>query len=80
MSFKIKILSKDRLVFDGVCTTLTSYNSVGEFDVLEYHANFITMISKYLIIDKNSPTEKKILLEKGILSSKGDTVDVFIQD
>ncbi len=80
MSFNLKVLSRDNLIFNGVCNTVTSFNSVGEFDVLEFHANFISMISKYVVIDKNLSTEKRIPLEKGVLSSKGPEVEVFIQD
>ncbi len=80
MSFNLRILSRENLIFNDVCNTVTSYNSVGEFDVLEHHANFITMINNYVVIDKNLPNEKKIPLEKGVLSSKGDVVEVYIQD
>lgn len=80
MSFNLTILSRDGQIFKGTCSTVTSFNSVGEFDVLEHHANFITMINKYVVVDKSTTEEKKFSLEKGVLSSKGDTVEVFIQD
>lgn len=80
MSFNLTILSRDGQIFKGVCNTVTSFNAVGEFDVLEHHANFITMINKYVVVDKSTAEEKKFQLEKGVLSSKGDVVEVFIQD
>lgn len=80
MSFKLLIRSREDLIFDGDCETVTSFNDIGEFDVLDHHANFITLITKFLVINKNTPEEKKIALEKGVLSANEDTVEVYIQD
>jgi len=80
MSFKLLIRSREALIYEGDCSSLTSFNDVGEFDVLEHHANFITLIRKFIVINKGEKEEKKITIEKGVLTSNEDTVEVYIQD
>lgn len=80
MAFKLLIRSREALLFEGDCETVTSFNDVGEFDVLEHHANFITMIKKFIVINKGEEDQKKISIEKGVLTANEDLVQVFIQD
>lgn len=78
--FKLLIRSRENLIYEGDCETVTSFNDVGEFDVLEHHANFITLIKKFIVINKGMQDEKKIAIEKGILTANEDIVEVYIQD
>ena len=78
--FKLLIRSRENLIYEGDCETVTSFNDVGEFDVLEHHANFITLIKKFIVINKGLKEEKKIAIEKGILTANEDIVEVYIQD
>lgn len=78
--FKLLIRSREALIYEGDCATVTSFNDIGEFDVLEHHANFITMIKKFIVINKGEESEKKIAIEKGVLTANEDLVQVFIQD
>ena len=43
-NIKLFMRSRNKVFYDGSITTLTSVNETGEFDVLETHANFITMV------------------------------------
>ncbi|MFC1621844.1 hypothetical protein ACFL13_00450 [Patescibacteria group bacterium] len=76
---EITIHSKKETFFKGHAYTVTSTNDVGEFDVLPHHANFITLIKNYVIVDKNRQSEKKYELEKGVLAIKSDKVDVYLE-
>lgn len=57
---KIKILSPNQVIYQGQARSLSSKNSFGNFDILPYHANFITLVQKEPIIvrdEKNKPVK-----------------------
>lgn len=73
------IRSRNEEVFNGNCSTVTSVNDVGEFDILYSHANFISIIKKYIIVDKGLSTEKKFSIpDTGVLRVLKDYVEIFI--
>jgi F0F1-type ATP synthase epsilon subunit len=74
----VSIKSKDKIMYAGNVTTLTSKNERGVFDILFLHANFITLISSYVIIDKGLPSEKRFDFEKGVLYVVSNKVDVYV--
>lgn len=80
MALKLIIRDKDTLLYDKECETVTSLNEVGEFDVLATHANFITLVSKYIVINKHLKDEKTIPIKRGVLSVTGDNVEVYVQE
>ncbi len=41
---KVKILSPTQTIFEGEAVSLSSVNSSGKFDILPFHANFITLV------------------------------------
>lgn len=74
----VYIRDKKKIHFFGKAHTITSSNEVGEFDILESHANLTTLIKDYIVIDKNLPSEQKLVLKTGILSVRRDVVKVFL--
>jgi len=44
----LTIKSRDGVLFSGQVKTITSNNDRGRFDVLSYHANFITLVKDYI--------------------------------
>lgn len=47
---RVKILSPTQTIFDGQALSISSINSTGKFDILPYHANFITLVQKSPVI------------------------------
>lgn len=43
---KVKILSPTQTIFDGEAVSVSSVNTDGKFDILPFHANFITLVQK----------------------------------
>lgn len=41
---KVKVLSPNQILFQGLALSISSKNSFGNFDILPYHANFITLV------------------------------------
>jgi len=77
-SIKVDIRNRKEQFFQGEAQTVSSVNETGEFDILQKHANFVTLIRGYVIIDKGLPSEKKFEIDSGVLAAKTDSVDVYL--
>lgn len=77
-SLQVNIRNAKRNYFTGKVTSVTSLNDAGEFDILPQHANFISIIRNYVILDKNTPQEKKFVISTGILRAQQNKVDIFL--
>ncbi|AHB40482.1 MAG: hypothetical protein ACD_25C00197G0003 [uncultured bacterium] len=74
----VSVRTREKVLFEGSATTVTSFNLRGRFDILPYHANFITLISKYVIIDTGKETERQFDIDKGILYAMSNKVSVYV--
>ncbi len=72
------VRSRTKNYFQGKVKSISSVNQTGEFDILPLHANFITLVTKYLIMDKSLPTEKKIEFDSAVVSVIGGKIDVYV--
>ncbi len=59
----LSVKSRTKKYFEGQVKSVTAVNDTGEFDILPMHANFITLIKNFIIMDKGLPSEKKIEFE-----------------
>ncbi|KKQ97637.1 MAG: ATP synthase epsilon chain [Candidatus Woesebacteria bacterium GW2011_GWB1_39_12] len=77
--FHLKVVSREGVIYEEDVDSITSYNEVGKFDVLASHANFISLISKGLIIrqEPRNPL-KKIDFDHALLRVRENNVEVFI--
>jgi F0F1-type ATP synthase epsilon subunit len=75
----ILIKSRSKVYFEGKAQSLTSNNDKGIFDVLPHHANFISIIKDYIVIDKGLPTEKKFEIKNGVISVLSNKIDVYLE-
>ncbi len=74
----VSVRTREKVLFEGSANTVTSFNHRGKFDVLPEHTNFITLISRYVIIDQGTDTESQLDLEKGILYVMSNHVNVYV--
>lgn len=74
----VDIKSRKKEYYRGQATTLTSINDTGEFDVLPYHANFITLIRNYIILNERRSDEQRIEIDTGVLSVQDNEVKVYL--
>lgn len=72
------VRSRTKNYFQGKVKSVSSVNQTGEFDILPLHANFITIATKYLIMDKSLPTEKKIDFDSAVVSVIEGKIDVYV--
>ena len=74
----LRVHSRDGMIFEGKVKNLTSFNDMGEFDVLQMHAIFISLIKDYVIIRLPNGEEQRINLDSAILRVHGDEIEVFM--
>ncbi len=74
----VVVKSPTRTEFSGQAKSVTSYNKKGKFDVLAYHANFISIIEQMVIIRHPDKEDIKIAVERGVMKITKDTVTVLI--
>ena len=74
----IQVLSPTKVLFTGSAIAVTSFNEQGRFDILPYHANFISIITKNLIVHSDGKNRRKIDIKTGVLHCKNNIVKVFV--
>ena len=74
----VSIRTRSKILFEGKIYSVTSFNVVGEFDVLPQHANFVSLVKNNITLDKGLKTEKKFDIESGVMSVTKDKVAVYL--
>jgi F0F1-type ATP synthase epsilon subunit len=77
-SLIVEVRSRQGLIFDGELAAVTSYNTVGPFDVLPRHSNFISMINKRLILRQHDGRTDEINLDNGVMMVEENKVYIFL--
>lgn len=74
----LNIRSRTKEYFHGEVHTITAVNATGVFDILPLHANFITLIKDYVVVDKDTSSEQKVEFKSAVLSVTGNRVEVYV--
>lgn len=77
-SLTIKIFKPEAVFFTGEIASLSSQNSLGNFDILPDHANFITVIEKNLTLYFKNGSTKVLEFDIGVLRLFGVEIDVYL--
>lgn len=79
-AFNIIINSPNELIWEGRVTSVSSKNSVGPFDILYGHANFITMIQNESITAISLDGKKhSFKYESAVLSVYNEVVTIYAE-
>jgi len=74
----VNVKGPKREEFKGKAISVTSVNKKGKFDILAYHANFITLIKEYVVIQKEDKKQITFPLKTGIIKVHEDTVHILL--
>lgn len=77
---QLNVLVRDRsgVLFEGEAEAVSSLNQKGLFDILPLHANFISLISKSVIIHLRDKEPKEIPIETGVLKIRDDNIEIYV--
>lgn len=74
----VTIKSREGIVYESDCKSVSSYNKVGKFDILGLHANFITLVEKELILIGPNGEQNTMKIETGVCKVKANQVTVYL--
>lgn len=74
---KVKIFSPFEIFYEGKARALTARNSVGEFDILPGHTNFMTLLEAGKVRLLTDIDERSFVIEHGFLKVSNNYVVLF---
>lgn len=77
-TMSVRVSSRQGLVFEGVARAVSSVNARGPFDILPDHANFVSTISRKLVILRNDGKKEEMNIDSGIMQVYQNRVLVFL--
>jgi len=75
----VKIISPEKIMWEGRASAVSSENSQGPFDVLPEHANFITLIKSKPIVVHRSDGDTEFMFNRAVMHAINDVVSVYVQ-
>ena len=75
---KVEVRDPDRVFFSGEAVAVSSKNSVGPFDILPQHENFISLLTDKIIIYQNKHEKREIPNTSAIVKAKLNKVNIFL--
>ena len=77
--YDLTVLVKDpsAVLFEGKADAISTHNTFGPLDILPLHENFISIITKEVIIH-NGKDEKKFPVDLGIITVTEDIVTILL--
>ena len=76
--FPLIVRSRQKILFQGEVTAISSTNDKGNFDVLPGHANFITLIKKQIALSPTTGEKQQIEIDNGVLRIFKNTASIYI--
>ena len=78
ITMKVTVKNPEGIVFDGQVFALTSVNTSGPFDILPFHSNLVSLISKKLILYIQKENPQQMDIENGVLKVTENVVEIFL--
>lgn len=76
--FPLIVRSKQKVLFQGEVTAISSTNAKGNFDILPGHANFITLIKNTITLFPANGEKQQIDVNNGVLRIFKNTASIYI--
>jgi F0F1-type ATP synthase epsilon subunit len=73
----VRICTPTSVIWEGPASAVSSINASGPFDILPYHANFITIVEKSPIKVKTGSITKEFTYENAIIHAYKNSVKIF---
>lgn len=74
----IVVENSDTQLYHGQGKAVTCFNDKGQFDILPYHANFITLIKEKVIVREENGTAKEFKIGQGVLRVVDNNVNIYV--
>lgn len=74
----VEVRNPDTVLYSGPAVSVSSKNSIGPFDVLPQHENFISLLSDKIVIFKEKHQKQEIPNTSAIIKAKQNKVTIFL--
>jgi F-type H+-transporting ATPase subunit epsilon len=74
----LRIVAKNKILFDGEARSVSSHNNIGNFDILPEHASFISLIDKEVTYIDRSGGVQRLEINQGLVKVIDNQVTVLI--
>jgi F0F1-type ATP synthase epsilon subunit len=75
----VKVYAPFKIYYDAPATSVTAVNRVGQFDVLQGHHNFISLLTPgEVTIRAEGMPDFKMNIDHGLIHVKADEVKLFL--
>ncbi len=77
---KVKVISPEKKIYEGVCMSVYVTTEVGDAEILEKHANFVAIIKGRIKIKEKEGKIQDIDLQnrKALFRTDGEEVNILI--
>ncbi len=79
-SFKVIIRNHQDVLYEGEVTALSSINGSGKFDILAQHANFISLIEKYITLYPVGKPTETMKITSGVIEVEDEVARVYLEN
>lgn len=74
----VKVKSPDGMLFEGKVKAISSMNKNGNFDIIPYHTNIISIIKDTLVLYETRDTKRSIAVQQGIIKVMSNDVHIYL--
>jgi F0F1-type ATP synthase epsilon subunit len=74
----LTIISAEGTVYNQDVKAISSTNDTGDFDILGFHANFISIIKKKVIVHQVDGSLREFPVEVAVLKAINNKVEIFL--
>lgn len=75
---QVKLRSPYQNYFSGTATSVSAFNRLGTFDILPDHAPLFSLLQPGVVTVRTSAETLEFKIQNGILKTKNNQVDVFL--
>jgi len=72
------VRNSENVLYEGLAKAVTSLNDKGTFDVLPTHANFISLIKKFVRIYQKDGQIKEIPVDSGVIRVLENAIEIYL--
>ena len=79
MGLKLKIVSREKIVFDGEIESVTAPGVAGEFQILKDHAPLISCLDKGKVVYVTPSGREEMFISSGFIEVNKNRVSLLVE-
>lgn len=73
----VRIITLGKVLWEGEADAVSAENTTGKFDILPYHANFITILKDSPIVIKKEEGKEEFSFPRSLLYAKDNSIKIY---